>query len=87
MNNGVLCYVTTQDMYYKYKDGLWEIFQSGAGGGGGAGGGSTEVTLSTSMDNNLKVALGNDVNISFDYDTTGNNKAGRLDLKVYGISV
>ncbi|MBP3928840.1 MAG: hypothetical protein J6D47_04615, partial [Peptostreptococcaceae bacterium] len=87
LKNGVICYVTTQDMYYKYKDGLWEIFQSGAGGGGGTGGGSTEVTLSTSMDNNLKVAFGNDVNVSFDYDTTGNNKAGRLDLKVNGMSV
>ena len=87
LKNGVICYVTTQDMYYKYKNGLWEIFQSGTGGGGGTGGGSTEVTLSTSMDNNLKVALGNNVNVSFDYDTTGSNKAGRLDLKVNGISV
>ncbi|MBP3928904.1 MAG: hypothetical protein J6D47_04935, partial [Peptostreptococcaceae bacterium] len=82
IQSGTLCYVIGLDQYYKYKDGLWEIFQSGTGGGGG-----TEVTLSTSMDNNLKVAFGNDINVSFDYDTTGNNKAGRLDLKVNGISV
>ena len=82
IQSGTLCYVIGLDQYYKYKDGLWEIFQSGTGGGGG-----TEVTLSTSMDNNLKVAFDNNINISFDYGTTGNNKAGRLDLKVNGISV
>ena len=84
IENGELCYVKSKDEYYKYKDGIWETFSSG---NGSIGGGVTEVIIGSYTDEILNASTTDEINLSFNFDTTGNSKTGRMTIIVNGTNV
>ena len=70
------------DAYYATEDYVIEQIANLGGGGGGFG---TEVTLSTTTSTDFDISFGNDVNIDFNYNTTGTNQAGKLEIRINGI--
>ena len=84
IENGELCYVKSKDEYYKYKDGIWETFSTG---NGSTGGGLTEVIISSYTNEILNASTTDEINLSFNFDTTGNSKTGRMTIIVNGTNV
>ncbi len=83
VETGEICYVKGKDEYYKYKDGIWEVFSSGNGSGGGI----SEITLSANTSTELNVSTTDTVNVGFNFNTTGLSKNGRLNVLVNGIVI
>jgi hypothetical protein len=79
--NGMICYVSEDDVYYKYFEGEWDVFSSGTGGGVG-GSETSKVILNCEVDKNLKVAINNDVVISFTYENSIKYTAAKMSLSV-----
>lgn len=82
LEDGVICYVQEDNVYYKYKDGEWDVFSSGSGG---SGGGAVIGTLTSSLDRTtVTVATGESVSVDL-YFTTPNVGSGQLYVLSNGV--
>lgn len=65
VENGVVCYVDAENVYYRFRDGEWDVFNSGSGGGGTSIG-----TLTSSLDQKtVSVALNQPLEIDIFFST------------------
>lgn len=74
VQNGAMCYVAEQDMYYKYSNGEWGEANFGSGGGGTTG------SLTSDMEEDLTLSVNNDLQISYFFSSPN---AGKGNLKVF----
>lgn len=74
IQNGAMCYVASEDMYYKYSNGEWGEANFGTGGGGTTG------SLTSEMDEDLTLSVNNDLRISYFFSSPN---AGKGNLKVF----
>ena len=82
IRNGFLCYVSLEDLYFKYLNGEWVEFNSGTGTGGGTGGGGNtgSAYISTETPEDIMVNTGEDLELSIDFSSSN---LGRGTLKVF----
>ena len=74
IQNGAMCYVASEDMYYKYSNGEWGEANFGTGGGGTTG------SLTSEMAEDLTLSVNNDLQISYFFSSPN---AGKGNLKVF----
>lgn len=74
IQNGAMCYVAQEDMYYKYSNGEWGEANFGTGGGGTTG------SLTSEMGEDLTLSVNNDLRISYFFSSPN---AGKGNLKVF----
>lgn len=74
VQNGAMCYVAEEDMYYKYSNGEWGEANFGTGGGGTTG------SLTSDMAEDLTLSVNSDLRISYFFSSPN---AGKGNLKVF----
>lgn len=74
IQNGAMCYVASEDMYYKYSNGEWGEANFGTGGGGTTG------SITSEMAEDLTLSVNNDLHISYFFSSPN---AGKGNLKVF----
>lgn len=74
IQNGAMCYVAQEDMYYKYSNGEWGEANFGTGGGGTTG------SLTSEMAEDLTLSVNSDLQISYFFSSPN---AGKGNLKVF----